>query len=411
MGFYKQTLKGVSWLGALRLITRGFTFVRLAILARLLTPGEFGLFGIATLVLAFLEIITETGINVFFIQDEGKLDEYLDTAYVISIIRGILISLLIIIITPLIARFFNAERSQPLLYFIALIPFIRGFINPSSVKFQKELEFNKEFYFRTGIFFADSLVAIITAIYLRSASSLVWGMIAGVIVEVLVSQLFIKPRPKYVFAFNKLKKVLDRGKWVTASSFLQYLFANTDSSVVGKLMNSTYLGYYQMAYKISTFPITEVSNVFYNVTFPVFSKFQNDKERLRRAFLKSTFVIALIAIPLGLIIYLFAKEIVIIILGNEWMQVVAPLKILSIYGILRAVTAEFPAVFMALKKQELVTRITLVAVLGIGITIIPLVRKFGILGASYSALFGMILAIPLMTYYLYILLWGKNGKH
>ncbi|MFH1656695.1 MAG: polysaccharide biosynthesis C-terminal domain-containing protein, partial [Candidatus Nealsonbacteria bacterium] len=86
-------------------------------------------------------------------------------------------------------------------------------------------------------------------------------------------------------------------------------------------------------------------------------------------------------------------------------------RILSIYGILRAVTAEFPAVFMALKKQELVTKVTLVAVLGIGITIIPFVRQFGILGASYSALFGMIFAIPLMSYYLYKLLWEENEKN
>jgi len=411
MGYIKKTVKGLSWLGALRVITRSLTFVRLAILARLLTPDEFGLFGIAALVLAFLEIITETGINVFFIQDEGELKEYIDTAFVVSIIRGIFISLFIFIFTPLISKFFNANSSKSLLYFIALIPLIRGFINPSVVKFQKELQFNKEFYFRTGIFFADSLVAISAAFYLRTASSLVWGMIAGVVIEVLISQLFIKPRPKLVFAFNKIKKVLDRGKWVTASSFLQYLFTNTDSTVIGKLMNSTYLGYYQMAYKISTLPITEISNVFYNVTFPVFSKFQNDKERLRKAFLKSTLVIVLITVPVGIAIYLFAKEIVIFILGKEWLPVIAPLKILSIYGILRAVTAEFPAVFMALKKQELVTKVSLVAVLAIGITIIPLVRKFGILGASYSALFGMILAIPLMIYYLYMLLWRKNGKY
>lgn len=407
MGFYKKTLKGVSWLGSLRLITRSFTFVRLAILARLLTPEEFGLFGIATLVLAFSEIITETGINVFFIQGEGKLEDYLDTAYVISIIRGILISILIIIFTPLISKFFRAEGALPILYFISLIPFIRGFINPSSVKFHKNLEFNKEFYFRTGIFFIDSLVTIATAIYLRSASSLIWGMLAGVTAEVLVSQLLIKPRPKFVFTFNKLRRVLDRGKWVTASSFLQYLFVNTDSSVVGKLMNSTYLGYYQMAYKISTLPITEISNVFYNVTFPVFSKLQNNNKRLRRAFLKSTLAIALISVPVGLVLFLFANEIVLIFLGNGWTQVIAPLKILSIYGILRAVTAEFPAVFMALKRQELVTKVTLFAVFAIVITIVPLVKLYGIVGASYSSLIGMCFAIIPMIYYLNKMLW-KN---
>jgi O-antigen/teichoic acid export membrane protein len=407
MGFYKQTLKGITWMGALRIVVRLLTFLRLAILARLLSPNEFGLFGIASLVLAFLEIITETGINVFFIQDEGDLNEYLDTAFIVSIIRGILISFLIVLFTPVIISFFKVPNAKVILYFVALIPLIRGFINPSSVRFQKDLEFNKEFFFRTGIFITDSLVAIFTAFYLKTASSLVWGMLAGVIFEVVVSHLFIKPKPKLNFEKNKFKKVIERGKWVTLSSFLQYLFTNTDSTAVGKIINSTYLGYYQMAYKISTLPITEISNVFYNVTFPVFSKFQNDKERFKKAFVKSTLAIGLITIPVGLIIFFFSKEIVLLLLGNNWIEVVKPLKILSIYGILRAVFAEVPAVFLALKKQEYVAISTLVSVIGISISIIPLVKNYGILGASYSALIGVGLAMPIMLYYLHKLLW-KN---
>lgn len=409
MGYIKQTFKGISWLGALRVITRVLTFVRLAILARILTPDEFGLFGIATLVLAFLEIITETGINVFFIQNEGKLKEYVDTAFIVSIARGILISLLIIIFTPSISNFFNAGGSRNLLYFIAVIPLIRGFINPSIIKFQKELEFNKEFLLRTGIFLTDCIVSISTALYLKSASSLIWGMIAGVIVEVLVSQIFIKPRPKFVFSTKKLRKVFDRGKWITVSSFSQYLFTNIDSAVVGKLMSSTFLGYYQMAYKISTLPITEISNVFYNVTFPIFSKFQNDKLRLKKAFIKSTMAIFFMVVPVGIVVFVFAKEIVFLILGNEWTLVIAPLKVLSIYGVLRAVTAEIPAVFMALRKQEYVTIITLIAVLGIAFSIVPFVKMYGITGASYSSLLGIIIAIPFMIYYLYQLIF-KNEK-
>jgi O-antigen/teichoic acid export membrane protein len=407
MGFYKQTLKGITWMGALRIVVRLLTFLRLAILARLLSPNEFGLFGIASLVLAFLEIITETGINVFFIQDEGDLNEYLDTAFIVSIIRGILISFLTVLFTPVIISFFKVPNAKVILYFVALIPLIRGFINPSSVRFQKDLEFNKEFFFRTGIFITDSLVAIFTAFYLKTASSLVWGMLAGVIFEVVVSHLFIKPKPKLNFEKNKFKKVIERGKWVTLSSFLQYLFTNTDSTAVGKIINSTYLGYYQMAYKISTLPITEISNVFYNVTFPVFSKFQNDKERFKKAFVKSTLAIGLITIPVGLIIFFFSKEIVLLLLGNNWIEVVKPLKILSIYGILRAVFAEVPAVFLALKKQEYVAISTLVSVIGISISIIPLVKNYGILGASYSALIGVGLAMPIMLYYLHKLLW-KN---
>jgi len=407
MGYKRQTIKGVSWLGALRVVIRGLTFVRLAILARLLTPSQFGLFGIASLVLAFLEIITETGINVFFIQDEGKLKDYLNTAFVVSIIRGTLISLLIFIFAPLIASFFNSPESKNLLYLTAIIPFIRGFINPSVVIFQKELQFNKEFFLRTGIFLADSFVAILTAFWLRSPSSLIWGMVAGVVVEVIATQIFINPKPRFAFELDKLRKVLDRGKWVTVSSFLQYLFVNTDSTVVGKIMSNDYLGYYQMAYKISTLPITEISNVFYNVTFPVFSKFQSDKRRLRKAFIKSTLAISAAVVPVGLIIFFFARQIVTIVLGSEWLLAVEPIKVLSIYGILRAVTAEFPAIFLALKKQEYVTVVTLVAVIGILVTILPLISRYGIVGASYSSLIGMSMAILPMAYYLYKVLYKK----
>src|SRR3990167_5781112 len=100
MGYKSRVIKGVSWLSILRISTRGITFVRLAILARILTPAQFGVFGIASLILALLEILTETGINVFLIQKKEKYAEFIDSAWVVSIIRGCLISLLLIVTAP-----------------------------------------------------------------------------------------------------------------------------------------------------------------------------------------------------------------------------------------------------------------------------------------------------------------------
>ena len=95
MGYFKDTLRGVSWMGGLRLSTRVIAFAKIAILARILTPAQFGLFGIALLVLALLENLTETGINIFLIQEKAKLEKYNDTVWLVSIIRGTLISLTI----------------------------------------------------------------------------------------------------------------------------------------------------------------------------------------------------------------------------------------------------------------------------------------------------------------------------
>ena len=93
MGYYKQAVNGISWMGGLRLFTRLLALIKIAILARILLPFQFGIYGIATLVLGFLEMLTETGINIFLIQQKEQIDEYVNSAWVVSIIRGFLIFL------------------------------------------------------------------------------------------------------------------------------------------------------------------------------------------------------------------------------------------------------------------------------------------------------------------------------
>ena len=150
MGYSSEAIKGVSWVSLLRFVFRSSGFLRTAVLARLLTPHQFGLFGVAAIVLGLVEMFTETGINVFLIQMREKniLDKYIDTAWTVSIIRGLIIGLLIIITSPLIAKFFNSPTSIYLLMLISLVPIIRGFINPAIVNFQKHLRFQNDFWFR-----------------------------------------------------------------------------------------------------------------------------------------------------------------------------------------------------------------------------------------------------------------------
>src|SRR3989344_3560370 len=97
MGYRGDALKGFGWIGSLRIISRAISFVKTAILAHILSPYQFGVFGVAALVLSFAETITETGINVFLVQNREKINNYVSTAWIISITRGILIALIIIL--------------------------------------------------------------------------------------------------------------------------------------------------------------------------------------------------------------------------------------------------------------------------------------------------------------------------
>lgn len=399
MGYLGQTIKGLSWIGALRGVTRGLAFVRILVLARLLTPSQFGLFGIASFMLALVEVLTETGINIFLVQREGKIDKYLSSAWIVSIIRGLIIFLFIVISAPLVASFFNAGDALSLILLISIVPLVRGFINPSIVLFQKELNFNREFYFRGAILTFEVLVSVILVYLLRSPVGLVWGLISSAILEVLLSFMLVKPRPNFKFEKVRLLEVFHTGKWVTMSTIFNYLYQNVDDMVVVRILNTTSLGLYQMAYKIAMLPITEVADVIARVTFPVYAKISGDKERLKKAFLKTITATVLFSLPIIIVFILLPREIILFILGEKWLGAVGVFQVLVFFGFARAVTSPALILLLSLKRQDIVAKISLFTFLIMAITIVPFVIKWGIVGAGVSSTIASVIVLPFAYYY------------
>jgi len=399
MGYYKDTVRGISWIGGLRLFTRLISFARTAVIARILSPEQFGLFGIASLALILIEILTETGINVFLVQEKEKIEKYISTAWIVSIVRGLLIFLTLLALAPFIGDFYNSPNAVGLLVIVSLTPLIRGFINPAVVIFQKELQFNKEFYFRSSIFLVESVVSVILVVATKAPEGLVWGLVAGALYEVVVSFFIIKPIPRFSFNFILMKNVISKGKWVTFSGIFSYLFHNGDNIVVGKMRGVGALGIYDMAYRISMLPITEVADVVAKVTFPVYVKIVDDRKRLQKAFLKSLLVVSLLCLPIGAVFILFPKEIILILLGDKWLEAAQVLQVLAIFGVVRAISGVSSSVFFAAQKQEYTTVITLVSFVTLAISIIPFINMFGLIGAGLSAVLGSLMAVPFIIYY------------
>lgn len=408
MGYTRVALKGISWMSVFRVVTRALSFLKIAVLARVLTPSQFGVFGIASLVLAFLEILTETGVNIILIQAKKDIKEYIDSAWVVSIIRGILVSLLIIISSPFIASFFKTPEALNILLLISVVPLIKGFINPAEVKFRKELNFSYEFWFRSFIFLVDSVVAVLFALTTHSVYSLVFGLIAGAIVEVIISFILIKPVPKLAFKVDYLKELFHKGKWITAYGIFNYFGENGDNIVVGKILGSSSLGIYQMAYKISILPISEISDVISQVVFPVYTKIEGDTKRLISAYLKTMILISIGSVVLGSIVFFFAKDIVLIILGPQWASAVPVLQILALYGVLRTIAGPSSALFLSKGKQNYVTVMTFVRFIALAITIYPLVLAYGMVGAGYSAFLSVLVELPIIAFFIIKILRSRE---
>lgn len=407
MGYRAQTIRGISWVGALRGATRIIAFAKTLVLARVLTPAQFGVIGIATLVLKLLEILTETGVNIVLVQKKEKIDAYIDTAWVVSILRGIIIASVIALSSGYVATFFNTSDARRLLLLVSIVPLMRGFINPSIVKFQKDLEFQKEFLFRFSIFLFDGIVAIASALFTHDAASIIYGFIAGEILEITLSYVLVSPRPRFNFQLTQIKEIVQKGKWVTGAGLFEYLFREGDDIVVGKLLGAGPLGFYDMAYKIATLPISEVADVVAKVTFPVFVKINHDALRLRRAFVKTLFSIAAIAIPFGILIFSFAHILIPVMLGDVWKPIIPALRAVSVYAVLRALISPSLSLFLATERQRLVTLVTFLGIAVMAVTIFPLVGAYGILGAGYATIVSMGVTLPVVFW----LTWSILYKH
>ena len=174
----------------------------------------------------------------------------------------------------------------------------------------------------------------------------------------------------------------------------EYLFSQGDDIVVGKLLDVGSLGLYQAAYKLSTLPVSEVADVIGKVTFPVFSKISEDNRRLKSAFYKSFIVSLTVAFGLGFFIYVFSEQLILILLGNNWLSVEPLLKVLLIFGVIKASTTSLYSLFLSLGRQDIVTKITSVNTVFLAIIVIPAIAMYGLMGAPYAVVVASLVGLP-----------------
>ena len=395
-GTAEQTLKSGIWLGLMNFLNRGLQIVMLIILANLLNPEDFGLMGIALLTLSALKKFSNLGLSTALIQDEDEnVDEYLNSAWVLQIARGLVIVALLLLAAPLVASVFGEPRVTDVLRVIAISPLLLAVRNPAVVYFQKNLDFHKEFLYKTSGSVAQFCVALGYGLLFPTVWALVFGFVTADVVRLLVSYLAHSFRPRLTFDLQHAKDLVGYGKWITGNSILVFLITEGDDIIVGWLLDATSLGFYQNAYRLSNAPATELTQVIAGVMFPAYSKLQEDLAAVRDAYFRTLQITTIVAFPAALGIAAIAPVFVSTFMGTEWMPMVATLQLLTVYGLMRSVGKTTGPVFQALGRPDIVTKLAALRLVLIAIFIIPAVRRFGIEGAALVivgvALFPMLL--------------------
>ena len=378
------------WVFSLRMINRVLGLVRTIVLARLLAPEDFGLLGIAMLSVSTVETFSQTGFQAAIVQKKENVASYLDTAWTASALRGLILFLLLFLFAPFIAKFFNSPQATLVIKVIAISILFDGFSNIGIILFQKDLDFKRQFYFEFTATVVNLSVSISLAIILRNIWALVAGGIAANLVRLVMSYIIHPYRPKIAINQDKLKEMFVFGRWIFISSIILFLCTHGDDIYVGKLFGIAALGIYQMAYNLSNLATTEISHLISRVTFPAYSKLQNEIPRLREAFLRVLKITAFFAFPISGCILLFSSEFTRIFLGEKWLEIVPILNILVIAAAFRSIAATTGPVIRGVGNPKIDTFWQITRLIFLAAFIYPFSAFWGIKGPAIAVLISIL---------------------
>lgn len=393
VAFRGQILRGLGWAGALRVFVKLLSLAKLAVLARVLTPEAFGQFGIAVLALSFFETVTETGVNQVLIYSERKLKDLLDSAWIVSIVRGVAIAILIGLSAFPLSWYFHDAHVFPLVFLIAVAPFVRGFVNPMIVTFVKELDFRREFLFRSASAIVDVIAAVTIGILTHSPVAFVGAIVLSATTDVILSFVLFTIRPRFRFLKTYVSEIVGYGKWVTLTGIGSWFSSELDDMIVGRLYGIGALGIYQAGYKISTLPVTEIAGTVNQVSFPVLSKSRGDSRTFRRIFWSSFLVSNAIGAGVASLLLLFPELLVRLLLGADWLPVIPVIRILALFGVLRTVESSVQPLLLSIGKPQVATIGNFLKVIGLAAGLMIWGRQ-GVEGVALAALFSVLLSIP-----------------
>jgi O-antigen/teichoic acid export membrane protein len=398
-GFSSNVVNAGAWAFAMRISVRVLQLGRTFILAKLLSPEDFGLMGFAIISLLTLNMLSRTGFWEALVQYKGDIEDRLDTAWTIEAIRGTLIGAVVFGAAPFIAGFFGDPNATEILRVMALSPVLIGFTNLAIARFDRALNFRKVFAFEISQAVAEVAAAIIAALVLRSVWALVIGVIAGSAARVIASFALAPRRPRFVIEREKAIAMFRYGRWIFGSFVLWLLTNEIDDILVGRLLGAGALGLYRMAYTLSQSMVTEIAQTINQVVFPAFSQMQDDRRRLAEGYRQAVHLVSFLAFPAALGLVILGQDMTRVLLNDDWLPMVPALQVLSIAGAIRAVSTITGIMFEGAGSPQTTTRFQTYRLVGLLLTIYPAINRFGLEGAAWATVIATLVGdVPMLVH-------------
>lgn len=356
----QKTKSGVIWSfmnqGGSQILNLIVTFI----LARLITPSEFGLIGMIAVFTGFAKIFVDFGFSNALIQKAGISQRDINTVFSFNLMSGAALSLLFFSFAHLIADFYDEPLLEKITKIYSPIFFISALSGVNQALVVKSLNFK----LNTFISISTTIISSITAIILGLYGFGVWSILAKIIVEqILTTMLMMVYHPvnqKPYFHYSSFKGLSKNGFNMAGDSIINYWSRNADNLIIGKFLGDGPLGIYTKSYAIMMLPLRNISRVIGKVMFPSFSLLQDDISQIRNIYLKTTRVIAYMTFPLMMGLAILAEPFVLTTFGPNWTEMIPIIQVLSGIGALQSVFTLNGVIFNSLGKAEISFRISII---------------------------------------------------
>jgi O-antigen/teichoic acid export membrane protein len=328
----RSLVSGMAWTAVLRWSAQVISWIGTAIAARLLSPGDYGLVGMAMLAIGLVRMVEDFGMDAVLVQDRTISGERQARLAGLILLAGFACSALFVALSVPIAGFFREPQVAELVMALSLLCVIDAMqVIPRAI-LQREMEFQRLAWLQL-IQVVCTQAVLLAGVYLGwGVWSLVFNTLGGALIVTLLLLLWRPFELRWPREIAQLAKPLLQGWRILASRFAWYAYTSADQTVIGRVLGKDALGTYSFAMTFSTTVSQEIASVLSRVVPGVFSTVQHLQHELRRYFLVLTELLSYLALPVSFGIAVTADLVVAIVLGPQWTAVVVPLQILCIYA-------------------------------------------------------------------------------
>lgn len=394
MNLKQKTISGLLWSFIDSFATQGITFIVGIILARMLTPKEFGLVGMITIFVTISSSFINSGFGVALIQKQNCTENDFSTVFYFNLVMGVLLFWILFLSAPAISRFFNEPQLTILIQFLGIVLIIDALTIIQRTILTKRIDFKLQ----TKVSIISSVFSGIISLIMAFNGFGVWSLVARQISQQAMNSLLLWMWngwfPLLIFSMDSFRQLFSFGSKLLVSGLIDTIYRNVYYVIIGKYFTAVELGYYTRAEQFQSLPSSNLQGIIGRVSYPVLSTIQDDIPRLKETYKKTIRSTMLITFVLMLGMAAIAKPMILTLIGDKWEPCVIYLQMLCFVGMFYPLHALNLNMLQVQGRSDLFLRLEIIKK-ALAVPVIVIAVIWGI----KAMILGMML-LSLIAYYL-----------